>query len=254
MQTIFIIFLLGLVQFAGAVEPIAPPAVEVPSAQTSAPRAWLGLKVAKPDETITAHVPALPPGVGFIVKSVDAGGPAAVAGIRELDLIWKIGDQMLVNEAQLATLLRLSQPDAEITLSGFRAGKALEVRVKLGNAPLRRAPDASELVESAILTGESSGPMRIVNVAEKSASFTAEDGTAVVQLEEKTYHVTIHDPDEKLVFKGDFSRQDDFGKAPETWHKRLCALRRGLDRTLEGGIITPRQPRPRVVPPAAEVP
>jgi len=254
MKPAFIILLLAAGPLASAREPVARENPEAQATQTRAPRAWLGLKVVKPDETITAHVPALPPGVGFVIKSLDAGGPAEAGGVRELDLIWKIGDQMLVNEAQLATLLRLSKPGEEITLAGFRAGKPLELKIKLGQAPLLTAPFPNDLVESAILTGESGGPMRIVNVAEKSASFTADDGTAVVQREEDAYHVTIHGPDEKLVFKGEFTSQEDFRKAPEAWHKRLHALRRGLDRTLEGGIVTPRQPRPRVVPPAATAP
>jgi len=250
----FIIILLAAGPLASAREPVAREISEAQGTQTGAPRAWLGLKVAKPDQTITAHVPALPPGVGFLIKSVDAGGPAEAGGVRELDLVWKIGDQMLVNEAQLATLLRLSKPNEEIILSGFRAGKPLELKIKLGEAPLLTVPFPNELMESAILTRDSSGPMRIVNVAEKSASFTAEDGTAVVQREEDTYHVTIHGPDGKLAFRGESSSHEDFKKAPEAWQKRLCALRRGLDRTLEGGIVTPRQPRPRVVPPAAGTP
>lgn len=254
MKPTFIILLIAVAPLASGREPVARGNPEVQATQTRAPRAWLGLKVVKPDETITAHLPALPPGVGFVIKSVDAAGPAEAGGVRELDLIWKIGDQMLVNEAQLATLLRLSKPGEEIILSGFRAGKPLELKVKLGEAPLLTAPFPSDLAESVILSGESGGPMRVVNVAERSASFSAEDGTAVVQLEENAYHVTIHGPDEKLIFKGEFPPKDDFGKAPEAWHKRLCALRRGLDKTLEGGIVTPRQPRPRVVPPAAGPP
>jgi len=254
MRQPFIFFLLFTAQFAGAREPITRESTDTEFLQNHAPRAWLGLKVAKPDATITAHVPTLPPGVGFLIKSVDAGGPAETGGVRALDLIWKIGDQMLINEAQLATLLRLSKPSEEITLSGFRAGQPLELKVKLGQAPLLTPPFASDLVETAILTGESGGPMRIVNVAEKSASFSAEDGTAVVLCDEEIYHVTIHGPDEKLIFKGEFASHEDFSKAPEAWQRRLSALRRGLDKTLEGGIVTPRQPRPRVVPPPVEVP
>lgn len=254
MKQTLILVLLATAQIAGAREPVARETPEAEVSQTHAPRAWLGLQVAKPDATITAHVPALPPGVGFLIKSVDVGGPAEEGGVRKLDLIWKIGDQMLVNEAQLATLLRLSKPDEEITLSGFRAGKPLELKVKLGQAPLLTPPFPSDLVEAAILAGDSAGPMRIVNVAEKSASFSAEDGTAVVRCEDEVYYVTIHGPDEKLLYTGEFASQEDFSKAPEAWQRRLSALRRGLDKTLEGGIVTPRQPRPRVVPPPVEVP
>ena len=70
-----------------------------------------------------------------MVKSIDDGGPAQAAGLTEFDLLWKIGDQMLVNEAQLATLLRLSKPGEEVILAGFRGGKPLEVKLKLGEAP-----------------------------------------------------------------------------------------------------------------------
>lgn len=227
-------------------------AQENPSVQ--APKAWLGLKVAKPDESITAHVPALPPGVGFVIKSVDAGGPAELGGWRAMDLIWKIGDQMLVNEAQLATLLRLAKPGSEVVLSGFRAGHPLELKVKLGEAPLGITPFPSDLIEAAILNGEPDGPMRVVNVAEKSARFSAEDGTAVIERGDDGYHVTIHGPGEKLIFSGPIPLLGDFSSAPAEWRRRLCALRRGLERTLAGGVVTPRQPRPRVVPPPVEVP
>ncbi len=254
MRQSLILILLITVQLAGAKEPIARVNPETEVSQNHAPVAWLGLKVAKPDATITAHVPALPPGVGFLIKSVDAGGPAEAGGVRVLDLIWKIGDQMLINEAQLATLLRLAKPSEEIILSGFRGGQPVELKVTLGEAPLLSPPFPSDLVETAILTGESGGPMRIVNVAEKSATFSAEDGTAVVQCDGEIYHVTIHGLDEKVIYKGEFASQEDFSKAPEAWQRRLGALRRGLDKTLEGGIVTPRQPRPRVVPPSVVAP
>ena len=71
-----------------------------------------------------------------MVRSIEKGGPAEAAGLKELDVLWKIGDQMLVNEGQLAALLRLSKPGDEIVLSGFRARQAdLEVKLKLGEAP-----------------------------------------------------------------------------------------------------------------------
>lgn len=248
---LFAALLLLAPPLAGAAEPALPTS---PDPVAHAPRAWLGLRVAKPDETITAHVPSLPPGVGFLVKSIDDGGPAESAGLQEFDLLWKLGDQMLVNEAQLATLLRLSKPGEEITLAGFRGGKPLEVKLKLGEAPLLQRPFPSEMVESAILPGDCAGPMRVVNVAEKSASYSTDDGRALLQRDGEIYKVTIHDPDEKLIFQGDFTYEDKFDKVPEGWRRRIFALRRGLDQTLEGRIMPGRQPRPRVVPPTEAQP
>jgi S1-C subfamily serine protease len=79
-----------------------------------APRAWLGFHVSKPDESITAHLPALPPGIGFVIRLLGVGGPAENAGLRNFDVLWKFEDQMLVNEGQLAALLRLRKPGDEV--------------------------------------------------------------------------------------------------------------------------------------------
>jgi hypothetical protein len=251
MKLRLIVALLLSPALVGAAEPATPtPANPV----AHAPRVWLGLRVAKPDEMITAHVPSLPPGVGFLVKSIDEGGPAESAGLRELDLLWKLGDQMLVNEAQLAALLRLSTPGQEITLAGFRGGKPIEVKLKLGEAPLLQRPFPSEMVEAAILPGDCAGPMRVVNVAEKSATYSTDDGRAVLKRDGDVYKVTIHDADEKLIFQGDFTDEDKFDKVPENWRRRIFALRRGLDQTLEGRMMPSRQPRPRVVPPPSGQP
>lgn len=219
-----------------------------------APQAWLGLRVAKPDETITAHVPSLPPGIGFVVKSIDEGGPAQAAGLTEFDLLWKFGDQMLVNEAQLATLLRLAKPGEEVVISGFRGGKPLEVKLRLGQSPVLDRPFSGEMVESAILPGACPGPMRMVNVADKTASFSNDDGKALVRREGDGHHVKIVGPKEELIFEGDVTGSDTLDKVPEAWHRRIQVLCRTLDQALEGNMMPQRLPRPRVVPPPAEKP
>lgn len=217
--------------------------------QASAPHAWLGLRVAKPDPTIAAQVPALPPGIGFLVKFIDGGGPAESAGLQEHDLVWKFGDQMLVNESQLATLLRLSKPGQEITLAAFRGGKPLEVKLKLGETPPLKRPFSSEMVEASILPTDFTSPMRVVNVAEKTATYSTDDGRAQVQRDGDTDKVRIQNHANELIFEGSFTQDASLDKVPEDWRRRICALRRGLDQSLNGGMAPPRQPRPRVVPP-----
>lgn len=219
-----------------------PPSVRAPSA-------WLGLRVAKPDESITAQVPTLPPGIGFVVKSIDDGGPAQAAGLTEFDLLWKIGDQMLVNEAQLATLLRLSKPGEEILLAAFRGGKPLEVKLKLGEAPALKRPFSGEMVESAIMPGACLGPMRLVDVADKTASFSNDEGRAVVRRDDEIYSVKIVGPKDEKIFDGEIIKGDSVDTVPEKWRRRIQILCRTLDQALDGGMMPQRQPRPRVVPP-----
>lgn len=243
--------LISLAPFALAQAPEGKIRVpEAASLPTPAPRAWLGLRVTKPDETVTAHVPSLPPGIGFLIKSIDDGGPAEAAGLRELDLLWKLGDQMLVNEAQLATLLRLSKPGDHIVLSGFRAGKPLEVKLKLGETPALQRPFPGEMVEAAVLPGVCGGPMRVVNMAEKSASFATDEGRAVVRREGDAYRVSIHGPANETIFDGEISKDSTFESVPENWRRKVQVLCRTLEQALNGTMVPHRQPRPRVVPPS----
>ncbi|MDP3851456.1 MAG: PDZ domain-containing protein [Luteolibacter sp.] len=213
------------------------------------PRAWLGLDVSKPDETITAHLPSLPPGIGFVIRSIDKDGPAAAAGLKELDILWKLGDQMLVNESQLATLLRLAKPGDEITLAGFRSGKPLDVTLKLGEAPASMSVFPGDLMDAAILPGECGGPMRVVNVAEKVASYSTLEGRAEVRRDGSFYQVKIQGPKDELIYEGKLPADGSLDKIPLEWKRRVLALRRGLDHTLDGRMMPSRQPRPRVVPP-----
>ncbi len=238
---------------AGPPEIKAPPPILGPLA-TRAPQAWLGLKVAKPDETITAQVPSLPPGIGFIVKSIDKDGPAQAAGLSEFDLLWKLGDQLLVNEAQLAALLRLSKPGDPVVIHGFRSGKPLEVKLIFGQSPLLEKPFPGEMIDAAILPGACPGPMRMINVAAKTASFSNDDGTALVRRDGADYYVKIDGPDGESIFEDELSGKDAHKEVPEKWQRRIQILCRTLDQALEGNIVPQRQPRPRVVPPPVETP
>lgn len=223
------------------------------SAKREAPRAWLGVRIAKPDGSITAHIPDLPSGTGFVVVSAERGGPADIAGLENYDVIWKLGDQMLVNEAQLAALLRLSQPGEEVKLAVFRAGKPLEVKLKLGVAPPPKSPFPGDMVESSLLPGACGGPMRVVNIAEKSASFSDDQGGAVVRRSEGGYHVRITGPNEETAFDAEISKGDGFATVPEVWRRKIQVLCRSLDQVLEGKMQADREARPRVVPQSTDV-
>ncbi len=244
------VFIAGMVAFSGVVAAGAehPPMPHC----NQAPRAWLGLKVFKPGDTVTAQVPSLPPGVGFVVDAVDPDGPAAAAGLQPHDLLWKLGDQMLINEAQLATLLRLAKPGEEVALHGFRGGQALEVKVALGIAPPPRTPLGGGFAEAAVLPNACDGPLRVVNVSEKVANFTADDGSVRVQREGSGYRVRIDGPADQPIYRGTLSRDGGVEAVPEPWRRKVQVLCRTLDHAIAGEGAAARQPRPRVVPPAGE--
>lgn len=237
---------------AEAQTPEMPPFLPAVPVEKAPPAPWLGLRVGKPDETTTAHLPSLPPGIGFVIRSVDEDGPAAKAGIQALDVLWKFSDQMLVNEGQLATLLSHHKPGAEVAVSLFRSGKPLEMKVTLGEAPERRGRFSRDLVDAAILPGDG-GPMKVVNVGARTASFTTDEGRAWIQREGEGYKVALHDPKGKVIFEGTMDDEDDLDEVPKDWRRRVCALRRGLDHALEERMVPVRPPRPRVVPPSPAI-
>lgn len=225
------------------------------SAPVSPPQAWLGLQIMKPDAILNAQLPDLPKGIGFVVRSIEEGGPAQVAGLLQSDVLWKIDDQLLVNEGQLSALLRLKEPGQEVMLSAFRGGKPLEVKLKLGeNLALKKTvPD--ELIEASILPDVYAGPMRVINIVEKSVSYSADQERAEVRRDGQEYLVKIEGRENQILFDGKLVRGDTrLEGVPENWHQRIQVLCRTLDRAIDGGINLQRQPRPRVVPPPTQQP
>jgi hypothetical protein len=164
-------------------------------------------------------------------------------------VVWKIGDQMLVNEGQLAALLRLSKPGDDVTIAAFRGGQPIEVKLKLGAAPPSKRGFPADMMDSVILPAECGGPMRVINLSQKLASYSNDEGRAEVRKQSEGYEVKIHGPENLLIFEGILPADGNLDEVPENWQRRVHALRRGLDHALAGGMIPGRQPRPRVVPP-----
>lgn len=211
-----------------------------------AKEAWLGLGVSKPDDVTTTQLPTLPPGIGFVVNNIAVGGPADKAGIRKNDLIWKMDDQMLVNEGQLATLLRLAAPGDVVTVSVFREGKSLDLKITLGEG-MDKDIEALQrvLVDSMIQTND--GAMRIVDLEERKALVKDERGTAeVIRLNEGDA-VRILGINGNVIFEGLVRGPYGLTSVPESWRRQVAAMRRGLDHALTATPV--RQPRPRIVPP-----
>jgi hypothetical protein len=252
-QALLALLILAQVPHAGAEageEPL-PPGVENPS--STAPRTWLGLKVEKLDESVSAQVAELPPGFGFLVKSLDQDGPAQKAGLKELDILWKFRDQMLANEGQLVALLRLAKPGEEIPLSVFRAGKPLEIKVALGQSPVVEQPLPSQ-TPVAVDTAAVGLPTRVVNVADRSASFSAEEGNAVVWNDNGAFRIRITGLKNEILYEGAVSREGKGDGVPQGWQEKVEVLCRTLDQSLSGNLIPQRQPRPRVIVPASYQP
>lgn len=225
----------------------APPLPGIPPGLQAAipapPDAWLGLGVDRPAPSDVDKIPSLPPGIGFLVEFVVPGGPAEAAQLQPKDVVWKFGDQLLANKAQLATLLNLKRPGDEIKLAVFRSGQALEVSVKLGEAPPNHKPLARSTYGDDPFRDD-----RVIFPGERTAIYSTEQGKAVIKREGEGHHVTITDPDEKVIFDRVLPPDGDLDDVPKGWHRRVWVLRRSLDHAIANQIVPIRPPRPRVVP------
>ena len=226
-----------------AVAPAGIPVLQVGESISKTP--WLGLRVGRLDDALRAQVPNLPPGFGFLVTSVDAGGPAEKAGIKPYDILWKFDDQWITNEAQILALLRLRKEGDEVKLGFYRQGKEIGFPVKL-----ERMPD-EKLLEK--LGPEVAGedrqapdmPMKEVNAAARTAAIAAADGKAVLTLARGAAEVRITSPGGSVIFEGPVSDAQGVSQVPDPWKPRVGALQRALTQTA-------RPPRLRLVPPAPD--
>ena len=90
-------------------EPKATATEAEPRKKAKAKDLWLGIEVSKPSPAVHAQLKGVPPGVGFVIDEVIVPSPAAEAGLRNYDFVWKMDEQLLINTAQFWTLLNLRE-------------------------------------------------------------------------------------------------------------------------------------------------
>ena len=145
--------------------------------------------------------------------------------------------------------VRDQQSGMVVQISGLREEILMMPAGSAPDGPALKKPSASELVETATFSMEGSCPVRVVNFAEKSATYSCPaEGKAEVSREDGIYQARISGPTGELVFEGNFPKDDLPETLPEIWHKKVQVLCRTLDQALDGDMIPQRQPQPRIMP------
>lgn len=239
LATLLLIALAGVTAAEEASPQKPVPAATVP---VLAGMPWLGLSVGRLDDAIRAQVPGLPPGIGFMVTTVETGSPAEKAGVKPYDILWKLGDQWIANEAQLFTLLRLSKEGDETKLVVYRTGQSLDLPVTLGRLPENHLRGKLP----ALAAGEvSEVPMKVLNPAGTTAEIKAPDGTAILSIVGGVKDVKIVSSDGTIVYQGPVKDTKGVSLAPDPWKIRVLALERTLA-SRSGIAPVQRQPRMRL--------
>jgi len=92
----------------------------------------LGLQGATVDATVAARL-QLPATQGVLVASVDANGPAAQAGLKAGDIIVRLDDRAVTDEAALLYNVLNKSPGEKVALQIYRGTQRSTVNVTLGN-------------------------------------------------------------------------------------------------------------------------
>lgn len=108
--------------------------------------AYLGISSRPAPAILRKHLD-LKNGEGLIVLFVDPKSPAADAGIVSDDILLKLNDQILVNQDQLAVLVRMQKPGDEISLTAVHDGHSKTLKAKLVERDLEPLPEPLDLTE-----------------------------------------------------------------------------------------------------------
>lgn len=94
-------------------------------------RAYLGIVAAPLPPVLTAQL-GLTEGYGLVVQAIAPESPAAKAGVQQYDVIKLLNDQQIVDQGQLATLVKGLGNGKEITLTVVRKAQEQKVTATLG--------------------------------------------------------------------------------------------------------------------------
>ena len=70
---------------------------------------------------------------GAVIADLDASGAAADAGLKQGDIITRVGDQTITSSESLVATVRGHRPDDTVTITYVRDGKTARKSVKLGS-------------------------------------------------------------------------------------------------------------------------
>lgn len=187
----------------------------------------LGVTVAKPASEVYAQLPALPRGCGFILKAVEPNGSAGKAGLKPMDVIWKMDGQLLINEGQLATLLSLYKSGDEVKLDCFQSGQVKQLVMKLYSteSDSRTAENQAAVFP---FPHNSSISMHVVSYEDKSATITDDNGTATLKFNHGKPWLVILTPEGEESFRAVVDDSLDLSEVPASWRAKLPMLQRSL--------------------------
>jgi len=102
------------------------------SSEALADKPFLGVEVGSVSRALRYHLD-LEDEVGLSVNYVVPGSSAAMAGLKEYDILVYFNDQLIVNNSQFSALLRRSSPGDPFALRVLRKAKEMQLNGNMGS-------------------------------------------------------------------------------------------------------------------------
>jgi serine protease Do len=122
-------------------------------------RGRIGVQIDQVSKEIAESI-GLPKAQGALVRGVEAGAPAALAGVEAGDVILKFGGITIDKSADLPRLVGNTKPGSRSTLSVFRRGSTKELNVIVGEVEDEKSakkPAAKDAKPKAVTAAQSWG-------------------------------------------------------------------------------------------------
>ncbi|MCA1652730.1 MAG: Do family serine endopeptidase [Sphingomicrobium sp.] len=118
---------------------LAQPVIETLRRGQQPSRGYLGVGLQPLQDDDTAAALGLKKGSGELVNSVQPGDPAALAGIRQGDVIVRVGGQAVTSEQTVSYLIANSPVGSRVPVNIIRNGRPQTVAVVVGQRPSEEA-------------------------------------------------------------------------------------------------------------------
>jgi hypothetical protein len=173
--------------------------------------AYLGVVTRAADATLRKQL-KLPEGVGLVVSFLDKDGPAKAAGLELHDVLYKLDDQILINERQLVTLVRMHKPGEKIELTTIHEGKEQKFTAVLVE---KEVPPLDAFDETGVAPAQGD-PLRMKffnmpvpapgagakTVWSKTMAFSDPEVSVRVETKNGEAHIVAKDKNGKVLFEG----------------------------------------------------
>ncbi|MBM4017323.1 MAG: PDZ domain-containing protein [Planctomycetes bacterium] len=209
---------------------------------------FLGVATSAAPEALAEQL-KLPRGTGLLVDFVDAGGPAAAAGVRKNDVLVRLDEQLLVSPEQLAVLVRMRKPKDKAALTLLREANQQKVTVEFGetlqarNDPNLLPPPVPGAPAAAQAAGHAAMAQQLANIVRMGGARRAASGSSTYSDGEHTLTLMTTDGDKRLLardrtgqvlFQGPVNTEEQRKAVPADIRRKLEAMDRSLGVEVQG--------------------